>query len=157
MDVFLSTVEQTLKAHAKIREAYSNYLSSVFKKENYSPNEINILIFLHNNPAMNTSKDITLTLGVSKGLISRSVDSLVTKGLLDKKIDKYDRRNYRLFLNSKTKPLIEKMETSKRNFSNILTNSIEAKDLAIYQNVLQQINTNMQKLIEGVKENENQR
>ena len=47
---------------------------------------MNLLIFLSNNPHMDTAKVLTVTLGVSKSLVCRSVDSLMQKGYLRGKL-----------------------------------------------------------------------
>lgn len=143
MTLYLKTVEEMLKVYANIREAYSNYLSLAFEDGSFSPNEINILIFLYNNPNINTSKELTLTLGVSKGLISRSVESLISKGLLIKEKDVDDRRSELLKLSEKAKPLIVRMEKSKDAFAQSVIKDIDVKDLAVYQKVQQQIDQNL--------------
>mgnify|MGYP000709258464 CR=1 FL=1 len=51
-----------------------------FQEFNFSPNEISILIVLKNNSTITTSTELKVVLGVSKTLISRSVDSLEKKG-----------------------------------------------------------------------------
>lgn len=50
-----------------------------FQEFNFSPNEISILIILKNNSTITTSTELKVVLGVSKTLISRSVDSLEKK------------------------------------------------------------------------------
>ena len=71
------TVEEMLGYFNQIRRVYANELNLKFTNENFSPNEISILILLSNNPSINTSSQLCTILGVSKGLISRSIDALV--------------------------------------------------------------------------------
>ena len=78
----LTNVEEMLKACMYIRKVYVNEFYSYFKEENYSPNEIDILLFLHNNPNINTSMQLCVCLNVSKTLVSRRIDSLIKKKLL---------------------------------------------------------------------------
>lgn len=52
-----------------------------FQEFNFSPNEISILIVLKNNSTITTSTELKVVLGVSKTLISRSVDSLEKRDL----------------------------------------------------------------------------
>ena len=70
------TVEEMLGYFNQIRRVYANELNLKFTNENFSPNEISILILLSNNPSINTSSQLCTILGVSKGLISRSIDVL---------------------------------------------------------------------------------
>lgn len=147
MTLYIKNVEEMLKSYATIREAYSNYLSKIFDDGSFSPNEINILVFLHNNPSINTSKKLTLTLGVSKGLISRSVDALITKGLLIKEKDLKDGRNAHLKLSAKAEPLILKMQESKDRFAERLIENIDPQEFAIYQKVQAQIDQNLEEAL----------
>ena len=87
----LTNVEEMLKACMYIRKVYVNEFYSYFKEENYSPNEIDILLFLHNNPNINTSMQLCVCLNVSKTLVSRSIDSLIKKKLLISKKDEKDK------------------------------------------------------------------
>ena len=66
----------------KIRRFYANELQNKLEKENLTPNEISILILLSNNPSVTTSSQLVYFLQVSKGLVSRSIDGLVKKGLI---------------------------------------------------------------------------
>ncbi len=147
MTLYIKNVEEMLKSYATIREAYSNYLSKIFDDGSFSPNEINILVFLHNNPSINTSKKLTLTLCVSKGLISRSVDALITKGLLIKEKDLKDGRNAHLKLSVKAEPLILKMQESKDRFAERLIENIDPQEFAIYQKVQAQIDQNLEEAL----------
>ena len=48
----------------------------------YSPNEISILLFLANNPSIDTNSQLCTCLGVSKALVCRSVDALLGKEMI---------------------------------------------------------------------------
>ena len=143
MALYIKNVEEMLKSYTMIREAYSNYLSKIIDDGSFSPNEINILVFLYNNPSINTSKKLTVTLGVSKGLISRSVDTLISKGLLIKEKDLEDGRNAHLKLSKKAEPLILQMQASKDRFAKRLIENLDPEEFAIYQKVQNQINENL--------------
>ena len=70
-------VESMLGYFSQIRRVYANEINLRFQNENFSPNEISILILLSNNESINTSSQLRLILGVSKGLVSRSIDRCV--------------------------------------------------------------------------------
>lgn len=59
------TVEEMLGYFNQIRRVYANELNLKFTNENFSPNEISILILLSNNPSINTSSQLCTILGVS--------------------------------------------------------------------------------------------
>ena len=84
-------IETLLDYSIQIRKYYSRILNERLKDLKLSPNEMNILILLSNNPSMTTSTQLNMFLGVSKGLISRSVESLVKQGLIRLENDQSDR------------------------------------------------------------------
>ena len=86
------SVETMLKEFSVIRKVYAKTFTQLFGNEDLSPNEINILLFLSNNPSIDTSKQLVYFLDVSKGLICRSIDSLVKKGYVISEPDIKDRR-----------------------------------------------------------------
>ena len=110
----LTNVEEMLKACMYIRKVYVNEFYSYFKEENYSPNEIDILLFLHNNPNINTSMQLCVCLNVSKTLVSRSIDSLIKKKLLISKKDEKDKRIQHLLLTKESNTIIKKNSKFKR-------------------------------------------
>ena len=69
-------VETLLNYFSQVRRYYALALNSRFADEDLSPSEISILLMLANNPSVTTATQLCVLLGVSKGLISRSVDNL---------------------------------------------------------------------------------
>ena len=76
------TIEEFLRISNQMRDYYAKKIKDSFQEFNFSPNEISILIILKNNSTITTSTELKVVLGVSKTLISRSVDSLEKKGLI---------------------------------------------------------------------------
>ena len=76
------TIEEFLRISNQMRDYYAKKIKDSFQEFNFSPNEISILIVLKNNSTITTSTELKVVLGVSKTLISRSVDSLEKKGLI---------------------------------------------------------------------------
>lgn len=73
------TVEMILRSLNQIRRVYVDRLQERMPEENLSPNEISILILLSNNPHITTAAQLCVLLGVSKSLISRSVERLTRR------------------------------------------------------------------------------
>ena len=71
-----NNVETALSYLSQIRKVYAERLNIKFQEENFSPNEISVLILLSNNKSINTSSQLTTILGVSKSLVSRSLAAL---------------------------------------------------------------------------------
>ncbi|MEE0108628.1 MAG: MarR family transcriptional regulator [Merdibacter sp.] len=106
----LPTIESLLQAFNQIRKVHAALLNDRMKEENLSPNEIAILIILSNNPHITTATQLSVLLNVSKGLISRSVDHLCSRGILSCQSDEADRRITHLIICEKAKPLIGRLQ-----------------------------------------------
>lgn len=104
------TVEAMLAYFTQIRQVYAEELNKRFVGEKFSPNEISILILLSNNKTIHTASQMKLVLGVSKGLLSRSIDALTAKGLIECRRDEHDKRRQRVFLTEKADPLVRQMK-----------------------------------------------
>lgn len=139
------TVEEMLSYFNQIRRVYANELNLKFSNENFSPNEISILIILSNNPSINTSSQLCTILGVSKGLISRSIDTLIEKKLICCEKDVSDKRIQRIFLTEKSSPVIQRLNREVTNINNEVLKDISKEEL-------QQVETTVTKILTRFKE-----
>ena len=64
--MYLTNIEKVLKHFANIRKVYAKSFTNMLEDDSFSPNEINVLIFLNNNPTKNTSKELCKYLDVIK-------------------------------------------------------------------------------------------
>ena len=104
------TIEEFLRVSNQMRDYYAKKIKDSFQEFNFSPNEISILIVLKNNSTITTSTELKVVLGVSKTLISRSVDSLEKKGLIRICIDEKDTRIHHLRLTDACKPILNTID-----------------------------------------------
>lgn len=143
----ISNVETMLSYFSQIRRVYAQEIHLRFKDENFSPNEISILILLSNNTSINTSSQLTLILGVSKGLISRSIDSLLSRGLIVCLPDTKDKRIQRIQLTKEATPLLLRLQKEIEQINGILLQDISEEEIS-------QMETTMIKIIERFKKRE---
>ena len=143
----ISNVETMLSYFSQIRRVYAQEIHLRFKDENFSPNEISILILLSNNTSINTSSQLTLILGVSKGLISRSIDSLLSRGLIVCLPDTKDKRIQRIQLTKEATPLLLRLQKEIEQINEILLQDISEEEIS-------QMETTMLKIIERFKKRE---
>ena len=94
----------------KAKKLYKNYIENDLSVYDLSENEIEIIMYLNRNTIKNTAKDIVEYLGLSKGMISRTIDQLIAKEILEFEKDKKDKRVYRLKISDKSKKLIKDLE-----------------------------------------------
>ena len=99
-------IETMMNYFSQIRKYYANILNEYMKDVKLSSNEISILIMLSNNQSITTSAQLYVLLGVSKGLVSRSVEHLISSGYLLSKRDEDDRRIVHLYLSEEGQQIV---------------------------------------------------
>ena len=109
----------------------------------FTPCEIDVLMFLFNNTSLDTAKDISKFKGISKSLVSRSVDSLLEKKLISATPDEQDKRIVHLMLTGNASDIVEKLKISKELFSQKVTEGISENDLKTFVTVIQQMLENV--------------
>ena len=80
-----------------IRKSVRAAVRDAAREEGLSQNEIEVLLFLAHKKC-DTAREITQFRGISRSLVSKSVDLLMKKGYLEAKQDEKDRRVIHLLL-----------------------------------------------------------
>ena len=133
------SISNLIDSFSKIRTAYSLELQKQLGNETFSPNEISILIFLDNNPSISTSRELVYFLNVSKGLISRSIDSLSRKGYVECKVDEKDHRCQHILLTKKSQRIVQTLQTEINKINEKLLEDISEKDIECTQKTIEKI------------------
>lgn len=76
--------------------------------------EIDILLFLHNNPACNTARDICVMRGFAKSNVSTALEALRQKGCLTVRTNPANRRLRTLHLCAGAAPMVEELAACQR-------------------------------------------
>ena len=106
-------------------------------------NEIDVLLFLHNNAPLNTASDIARYRAMSKSMISKSVDSLYKRGYLSYDIDELDKRCIHLKIKPATNSIVKKLHEVQKEFFNILTSNISEEEHKAMEIVLNKMYENI--------------
>ena len=141
------TIEEFLRISNQMRDYYAKKIKDCFEKYNFSPNEISILIVLKNNSTITTSTELKVVLGVSKTLISRSVDSLEKKGLIRICIDEKDTRIHHLRLTDACKPILKTIDEEIGKINKTLFYDVSVEEMKS----LKQTMNKLQKCVEEGK------
>lgn len=138
-DEYILTVEKMLQLFSKIRRVYADEFSRIFSGPGYSPNEISVLLFLYNNPSIDTSIQLSTCLGVSRGLICRSVDALTGRGLLESRCDEADKRVQHLKITRKAEPIVADILKAKKQIDREILKGIPPADIQNMETTMQEI------------------
>ena len=139
------TIEEYLRVSNQMRDYYAKQIKNEFTEYNFSPNEISILIVLKNNPSITTSTQLKVVLGVSKALVSRSVDALEKKGLIQVKTDSKDKRISHIVLTQKSRPVIDLIDKKIQLFNENLFKNIDENEMKIFKDVLNKLRVQIDK------------
>ena len=133
------------------------YFREALKEYRFTPNEIVVLLFLYNNaPVMDTASDIVRYRGISKGLVARSVESLCARGYLEAARDPDDRRIVHLKLKWEKNSIGPELEKKREDFCRRIEEGISGEELEITGRTLRALTENVERLLKGESEDEQQ-
>ena len=92
---------------ARAQKGYARLLEPICKKWDLTRNELDVILFLANNPDYDRAVDIVNHRGLAKSHVSMSVTNLERLGLVEKVPDPTDRRTIHLKLTEKAKEITE--------------------------------------------------
>ena len=110
--------------------------------------EIDILLFLHNNPGYDTARDICTCRQLKPALVSLYIENLVQLGFLAREGVPEDRRKCRLVLTEAAAPVVEKGLARQAAFTARMLEGLSPEELAAGQHCLSVITENIRNINE---------
>lgn len=105
--------------------------------------EMRILLFLDQNPELDTARDVAIQCGMSKASVSGNVLKLATRGLLTVDVDLKDRRFQHLTITELAAPILEDSRTISRQTETALLGSLDAQERHSFLATLKTLNETM--------------
>ena len=109
--------------------------------------EIEIIMFLFNNPDYDTAKDISELRKFPKSCVSKPVDDLIKKDYLESFIDISDRRILHLKLKEPSKPVIKLSQKIRTHFLEIICQGIDDREKEELLKILNTISINVKEAL----------
>lgn len=134
---------ELLKMIHSMKNLYDHLCSHVMKKYDMTRSELDILLFLYNNPSCDSAKDIVEKRGLIKSHASMGIDQLKQKGYLKVVQDQNDKRKNHLILLPKSHDVIQDGLAVQRRFNDILWKNMSQEDMKSFQNILHQMFENI--------------
>lgn len=135
-----------LVSFTKAKKTYKKFISPTLNDLGLTHNEFEILVFLQENLEYNTAKDIVEFSGLSKGLISRSIESLLKKEMLTIKKDDKDKRIVRLYISDSAIETIDLLNKISNEFCRLLLEGLKDEELIVFDNILNKMIKNLNNL-----------
>lgn len=123
---------------------YDGMLKAVCEQYQLTLTEARIISFLYNNPGKDTAGDIVELKMLSKGNVSRAVDTLIGKSMLQRRQDEQDRRKIHLTLLAGAAPVTETIEKLRTEFDQELFSGASDEDLKLFLRLHTRLKENAQ-------------
>ena len=105
---------------SKAKKHYGRVMEPVCRQFDLTRNELDVLLFLYNNPDYDRAADIVSRRGIAKSHVSLSVTNLESRGMLVREFDPDDRRTVHLKLTEEgTKAAREARERQMNYFQSL--------------------------------------
>ena len=137
----------TIFSHAnKMTQAYHVMLAPLCREAGMPPLAMDILLFLANNPGLDTARDVCTYRGLKPGIVSFHVEKLVQEGYLLRQPAPGDRRKCRLVCTEKAGPVVQQGRELQETFFRRLARGLEPEDLAAFRRCLEGFRRNLSQM-----------
>ncbi|MDO5153187.1 MAG: MarR family transcriptional regulator [Eubacteriales bacterium] len=128
----------------KAKKSYARCLEPICKKWGLTRNELDVLLFLYNNPPFDRAADIVSRRGMAKSHVSLSAANLEQQGLLARRFDANDRRTVHLELTDRGRTVAREGRDAQQRFFDQIYGSITAEELELWGKITQKICVNIE-------------
>ena len=127
----------------RAQRLYTQLMEPLCAAHSISRSELDVLLFLHNNPEYDRAADIVAHRGMVKSQVSASVANLEERGLLVRSADAEDRRTVHLSLTELAIEIAQAGRNLQRKFFEDLFAGISHEELLAWERLIQTIDGNM--------------
>lgn len=139
---------ELLMGFRSLLRLYDKMLKKVCREHDLSVIEADVVSFLQNNPGKDTAVDIVELRMLSKGAVSKAVESLIQKSLLERIPDREDRRRIHLKLKPEAADLTESIEDVRREFVDTVLEGFTKEELDTHRQFFDRIFENVRRAVE---------
>lgn len=131
---------------ARAQKGYARLLEPICKKWDLTRNELDVLLFLANNPDFDRAVDIVNHRGLAKSHVSMSVASLENRGLLVRQPDPSDRRTVHLRLTDKAGEITDVGRRVQKQFMDYLHQGVTEEQMALMRLFAERVYENIKNI-----------
>lgn len=130
----------------KAKKHYARLLDPICKQWELTRNELDVLLFLYNNPQFDRAADIVSRRGIAKSHVSLSVTSLEERGFLVRRYDANDRRMAHLVLTERGREIAAQAHDVQMSYFSGIHQGITAEEFEIWRRITQKVCDNIENL-----------
>lgn len=131
---------------SKSQKVYSRRLEPVCRTWNLSRSELDVLLFLYNNPEYDRAADIVTHRGMAKSHVSLSVANLADRGLLQRRCSPTDRRTVHLSLTEQGRAVAAEGRAAQKTFFQELYQGISEEELRLWNKTSEKVCENIENI-----------
>lgn len=128
------------------RKGYSRAMEPICRQWDLTRNELDVLLFLANNPQFDRASDVSLYRGMAKSHVSLSVASLEEKGLLCRREDTHDRRAVHLSLTGDAHGIAAQGQVAQRNFFAEIFRGLTGEEMVLWAEITRKVSDNISRM-----------
>lgn len=138
----------------KAKKSYARCLEPIRKKWGLTWNELDVLLFLYNNPPFDRAADIVSRRGIAKSHVSLSAANLEQQGLLKRRFDTNDRRTAHLELTAQGRAVAQEGRDAQQRFFTQIYGSITDEELELWGKITQKVCVNIENFDKAFEKSE---
>ena len=133
---------------ARTKKKYVRAMEPVCRQWDLTKNELDVILFLANNPEFDRAADVVTHRGMTKSHVSLSVANLENRGILIRQTDPEDRRTIRLKLTDPGFEIAAEGRSVQEAFFRQLFQGISREDSEFWMKMLEQVCRNVDSIPE---------
>lgn len=118
---------------------YNEILDKVLKRYGMTQMELNILLFLANNPQYDTAAEMVSICKLAKSQVSAAVENLASRGYLRRELEG---RRIHLYLEPAAEPVIADGRQCRKTFSDVVLGGISQEEREVLNHMLMRMEQN---------------
>lgn len=122
-------------------------MAGVCEKYDLRQLEYDILMFLYNNPKYNTAADIVRIRKSTKSHVSTSLKVLEDRGLIERRVDKDNKKRITIHLLQMANEVIEDGKWAQKEFAQDMFDGLTEEEIKMFMNVFQKVYDNAARMI----------
>jgi len=126
-----------LTIRSALKRRYVQEMACVVDKWQLTGMEVDVLLFLGNNPGYDTASDMVTLCQLTKSHVSKAVEHLTELGYITQQRDQQNRRKVHLLLTESAAPVLKAGQTAQKRFVDVLTRGLSEEDKVTMKRTLE--------------------
>lgn len=126
-----------------LKRLYDHEMAPIMSRYDLTRMELDVILFLGDNPGLDTAAEIVQLQMMTKSHVSKAVDHLTDMGLLTQRRDEKNRRRIHLTLTDGAQPIFREAREASRRIVSLMMDGVPPEDNETLCRVIHRINDNV--------------